>query len=50
MGGNFFRENQWWVSPYNFSPEVRAQFGREYDLAGCFAKRGLRWGHNHQPQ
>jgi methanogen homocitrate synthase len=26
MNGKYFEENQWWVSPYNFAPEVRAQF------------------------
>ena len=26
MNGKYFQENQWWVSPYNFAPEVRAQF------------------------
>src|SRR5215475_3100682 len=25
MADNYYRENQWWVSPYNFAPEVRAQ-------------------------
>ncbi|HLI84302.1 MAG TPA: hypothetical protein VKV17_10315 [Bryobacteraceae bacterium] len=24
--GKYFRENQWWVSPYNFAPEVRGAF------------------------
>ncbi len=24
--GKYYRENQWWVSPYNFAPEVRAKF------------------------
>src|SRR3974377_1243243 len=24
--GKYYRENQWWVSPYNFAPEVRASF------------------------
>src|ERR1700751_6355624 len=22
----YYRENQWWVSPYNYAPEVRAKF------------------------
>ena len=26
MSGQYYRENQWWVSPYNFVPEVRATF------------------------
>ena len=26
MSDGHYRENQWWVSPYNFSPEVRARF------------------------
>jgi isopropylmalate/homocitrate/citramalate synthase len=25
MSEKYFRENQWWVSPYNFIPEVRAK-------------------------
>ena len=24
--GKYYRENQWWVSPYNFAPEVRGAF------------------------
>jgi isopropylmalate/homocitrate/citramalate synthase len=24
--GKYYRENEWWVSPYNFAPEVRAAF------------------------
>jgi HMGL-like len=24
--GKYYRENEWWVSPYNFAPEVRAGF------------------------
>ena len=26
MTGKYYRESQWWVSPYNFADEVRAQF------------------------
>ena len=26
MSNDYFRENQWWVSPYNFIPEVRNNF------------------------
>ena len=26
MNGAYYRENEWWVSPYNFVPEVRARF------------------------
>jgi isopropylmalate/homocitrate/citramalate synthase len=26
MSDQHYRENQWWVSPYNFAPEVRARF------------------------
>jgi isopropylmalate/homocitrate/citramalate synthase len=26
MTGKYYRENEWWVSPYNFAAEVRAQF------------------------
>ena len=26
MSDQYFRENQWWVSPYNFAPEVRGTF------------------------
>jgi methanogen homocitrate synthase len=26
MTGKYYRENQWWVSPYNFADEVRTQF------------------------
>ncbi len=26
MSGKYFEENKWWVSPYNFIPEVRAGF------------------------
>src|SRR5579871_5892579 len=26
MDGKYYRENEWWVSPYNYAPEVRAQF------------------------
>ncbi len=26
MNEKYFRENEWWVSPYNFVPEVRDQF------------------------
>jgi isopropylmalate/homocitrate/citramalate synthase len=26
MTDKYYRENQWWVSPYNFAEEVRAQF------------------------
>ena len=26
MSDGHYRENQWWVSPYNFAPEVRARF------------------------
>ena len=26
MNGKYYRENEWWVSPYNYAPEVRAQF------------------------
>jgi methanogen homocitrate synthase len=26
MSDGYYRENQWWVSPYNFAPEVRARF------------------------
>ena len=26
MSDKYFRENEWWVSPYNYAPEVRAQF------------------------
>ena len=26
MSDRHYRENQWWVSPYNFAPEVRARF------------------------
>jgi len=26
MKANFYRENEWWVSPYNFVPEVRSKF------------------------
>jgi isopropylmalate/homocitrate/citramalate synthase len=25
MSGNYFEENKWWVSPYNFTDEVRAE-------------------------
>jgi isopropylmalate/homocitrate/citramalate synthase len=28
MNDNYFRENEWWVSPYNYAPEVR----KTYDL------------------
>jgi isopropylmalate/homocitrate/citramalate synthase len=24
--GKYYRENEWWVSPYNFAPEVRGSF------------------------
>jgi isopropylmalate/homocitrate/citramalate synthase len=26
MNGKYFQQDQWWVSPYNFAPEVRATF------------------------
>jgi isopropylmalate/homocitrate/citramalate synthase len=26
MNDKYYRENEWWVSPYNFAEEVRAQF------------------------
>jgi isopropylmalate/homocitrate/citramalate synthase len=26
LKGKYYRENEWWVSPYNFAPEVRATF------------------------
>ena len=26
MNDKYFRENEWWVSPYNYSPEVRATY------------------------
>ena len=26
MSEPYYRENEWWVSPYNYAPEVRAQF------------------------
>jgi len=26
MSEQYYRENKWWVSPYNFIPEVRSQF------------------------
>src|ERR1700753_4607 len=26
MNNEFLRENQWWVSPYNYAPEVRASY------------------------
>jgi isopropylmalate/homocitrate/citramalate synthase len=26
MNDKYYRENEWWVSPYNFVPEVRARF------------------------
>ena len=26
MTDKYFRENEWWVSPYNFVPEVRGTF------------------------
>lgn len=26
MSGAFLKDNQWWVSPYNFEPDVRASF------------------------
>src|SRR5271155_5533572 len=26
MNGKYYRENEWWVSPYNYAQEVRAQF------------------------
>ncbi len=26
MNGKYYRENEWWVSPYNFVPEVTSQF------------------------
>ena len=26
MNGKYYRENEWWVSPYNFVPEVRSTF------------------------
>jgi len=26
MSDKYYRENQWWVSPYNYAPEVRAKF------------------------
>ena len=26
MTDRYFRENEWWVSPYNFVPEVRGTF------------------------
>jgi isopropylmalate/homocitrate/citramalate synthase len=26
LNGKYYRENEWWVSPYNFAPEVRATF------------------------
>ncbi|MGH7868029.1 MAG: 2-isopropylmalate synthase, partial [Candidatus Dormibacteraceae bacterium] len=26
MSEQYLRENQWWVSPYNFIPEVTKQF------------------------
>lgn len=26
MSDGYYRENQWWVSPYNFAPEVKARF------------------------
>ena len=28
MNDKYFRENEWWVSPYNYAPEVR----KSYDL------------------
>ena len=26
MNDKYYRENEWWVSPYNFVPEVRSKF------------------------
>ena len=26
MNDRYYRENEWWVSPYNFVPEVRSKF------------------------
>src|SRR5690349_18310213 len=26
MSEPYYRENEWWVSPYNYAPEVRAKF------------------------
>ena len=26
MNNQYFRENEWWVSPYNYAPEVRATY------------------------
>ena len=26
MNGQYYRENEWWVSPYNFVPEVQSKF------------------------
>jgi isopropylmalate/homocitrate/citramalate synthase len=26
VNGKYYKENEWWVSPYNFLPEVRAKF------------------------
>ena len=26
MQGEYYRENEWWVSPYNFVPEVLSKF------------------------
>jgi isopropylmalate/homocitrate/citramalate synthase len=26
MKNNYYKENEWWVSPYNFVPEVRSKF------------------------
>ncbi len=26
MNGKYYRENEWWVSPYNYVPEVLSKF------------------------
>ena len=26
MNDKYFRENEWWVSPYNYAPEVRSSY------------------------
>jgi len=26
MNGKYYRENEWWVSPYNFVPDVTSKF------------------------
>jgi hypothetical protein len=26
MSNGYFRENEWWVSPYNLIPEVQSKF------------------------